>query len=147
MSSNVVPPTKYSEAELTRLGILALRALDLPEQDARDVTRVLVLAGQVALARPALAAAGIFALVLEGIPAELAGRITASVPVPTIGIGAGVNCDGQVQVVNDLLGLFAAFVPKHARQYANLTAEIEKAFMAYAADVRGGSFPGPENSF
>lgn len=95
----------------------------------------------------ALQEAGVFSIVLEGVPAAVGAKITAAVAVPTIGIGAGVGCDGQIQVVNDLLGLFTAFVPKHARQYADLATTIETAFRAYADDVRAGRFPGPENSF
>lgn len=91
--------------------------------------------------------AGAFCMVLECIPAELAKRITESVSIPTIGIGAGPHCDGQVQVVNDLLGLFTDFQPKHAKRYADLTSEIRKAFSEYAAEVRDGKFPGPEHSF
>ncbi|HCE45720.1 MAG TPA: 3-methyl-2-oxobutanoate hydroxymethyltransferase [Lentisphaeria bacterium] len=91
--------------------------------------------------------AGAFCLVLECIPAELSARITASVKIPTIGIGAGPACDGQVQVVNDILGLFTDFVPKHSKRYANLGEEIKKAFTAYANEVSTGKFPGKENSF
>ena len=91
--------------------------------------------------------AGVFAMVLECMPAELGKRITEAVSVPTIGIGAGVHCSGQVQVVNDLLGLFTDFQPKHARRYANLTEEIRRAFTEYVSDVREQKFPGPENSF
>ena len=95
----------------------------------------------------AMEAAGVFAMVLECMPAELGKQITEAVGVPTIGIGAGVHCSGQVQVVNDLLGLFTDFQPKHARRYANLTDEIRRAFTEYASDVREQKFPGPENSF
>lgn len=86
-------------------------------------------------------------MVLECMPAELGKQITEAVSVPTIGIGAGVHCSGQVQVVNDLLGLFTDFQPKHARRYANLTDEIRRAFTEYVSDVREQKFPGPENSF
>ena len=95
----------------------------------------------------AMEAAGVFAMVLECMPAELGKQITEAVSVPTIGIGAGVHCSGQVQVVNDLLGLFTDFQPKHARRYANLTDEIRRAFTEYVSDVREQKFPGPENSF
>jgi len=95
----------------------------------------------------ALEAAGAFSVVLEGIPAAVSRRITAAVTIPTIGIGAGVHCDGQVQVVNDLLGLFTSFVPKHAKQYTNLNHAVSQAFSAYVAEVKGGTFPGEENSF
>lgn len=95
----------------------------------------------------ALEDAGAFCVVLECMPAELAARITESVRIPTIGIGAGPKCDGQVQVVNDILGLFTDFVPKHAKRYANLSEEIKKAFASYASEVKSGKFPGKENSF
>jgi 3-methyl-2-oxobutanoate hydroxymethyltransferase len=83
--------------------------------------------------------------VLECVPTELAARITALVTVPTIGIGAGVGCDGQVQVFHDVLGL-GDFLPRHAKRYAALDAEIDRAVTAYAEDVRAGAFPGEEQS-
>ena len=95
----------------------------------------------------ALDKAGAFCIVLECIPAELAKRITESVSAPTIGIGAGPHCDGQVQVVNDMLGLFSDFQPKHSKRYADLTGEIRRAFTEYSQEVREGKFPGPEHSF
>ena len=85
--------------------------------------------------------AGIFALVLELVPADLARRITQDLSIPTIGIGAGPDCDGQVQVVHDILGLYDKFVPKHAKQYAKLWDTIREALRAYAAEVRSGTFP------
>lgn len=91
--------------------------------------------------------AGAFAIVLEGIPADVSRRITESVSIPTIGIGAGVKCDGQIQVVNDILGLFTAFIPKHAKRYAELDKEITKAFSNYVKDVTDGNFPNEEHSF
>ncbi len=95
----------------------------------------------------ALEAAGVFGIVLELIPAELARQVTESVAVPTIGIGAGPCCDGQMQVVNDILGLYGAFQPKHAKRYASLSNEIESAFHSYADEVRSGVFPSEQNSF
>jgi len=95
----------------------------------------------------ALEEAGAFAVVLEGVPAALAKKITAELKIPTIGIGAGVGCSGQVQVVHDILGLFEAFVPKHAKQYAKLAGEVRKAIGAYAADVKSGKFPGKAQSW
>lgn len=91
--------------------------------------------------------AGAFAIVLECMPAELGAKISSALTIPTIGIGSGVGCDGQVQVINDLLGLFEEFTPKHARRYGELGAAMREALKAYAADVREGKFPGPENSF
>ena len=85
--------------------------------------------------------AGAFSIVLELVPAQLAGAITDRLKIPTIGIGAGPLCSGQVQVVTDLLGL-GDFKPRHARAYANLRSTIAEAARAYAADVMAGSFPG-----
>jgi len=95
----------------------------------------------------ALERAGAFAVVLELVPAPLARLITKRLRIPTIGIGAGPDCDGQVQVYHDLLGLFEAFVPKHARRYANLADAVRDAVGAYVADVREGRFPTEEHSF
>ncbi len=95
----------------------------------------------------ALAAAGVFALVLEVIPAALARRVTEAVPVPTIGIGAGPYCDGQVQVFHDLVGLSEeAPVLRHARRYAEAGRLIREALNEYADDVRAGRFPTEENA-
>ena len=88
--------------------------------------------------------AGIFALVLECVPADLAARVTEAVPVPTIGIGAGPSCDGQILVLHDMVGLVASGTrtPSFVRRYADVGAAIAAAAAAYVADVRGGSFPG-----
>lgn len=94
----------------------------------------------------ALEEAGVFALVLEAMPAETARRITEAVAVPTIGIGAGPYCDGQVLVVNDLLGLTER-PPKFAKKYADLRAAMQQAFSAYKSDVEHGAFPGPEHGY
>jgi 3-methyl-2-oxobutanoate hydroxymethyltransferase len=94
-----------------------------------------------------LEAAGCFALVLECIPAELARVITGQLAIPTIGIGAGPHCDGQVLVVNDLLGMDGAFKPKFVKQYAELGPSIAAAVTTYAAEVKQGSFPAEEHSF
>ncbi len=91
--------------------------------------------------------AGAFAIVLETIPAPLAALITKSISIPTIGIGAGIDCDGQVQVINDVLGSFTDFVPKHAKQYAKLTDIIRAAITEYDREVKAGSFPTEEQSF
>jgi 3-methyl-2-oxobutanoate hydroxymethyltransferase len=95
----------------------------------------------------ALEQAGAFAIVLETIPAPLAQLLTEQLSVPTIGIGAGLHCDGQVQVFHDLLGLFDAFVPKHAGRYADVGATVRDAVASYAADVRAGRFPTAKQSF
>ncbi len=95
----------------------------------------------------AVADAGAFAVVLEKLPAELAARISGEIAVPTIGIGAGPDCDGQVLVIDDMLGMFTAFRPKFVKRYAELGQDADKAIEAYAAEVRTRSFPGPEHSF
>jgi 3-methyl-2-oxobutanoate hydroxymethyltransferase len=91
--------------------------------------------------------AGAFALVLEGIPAPLAAEITASLSIPTIGIGAGPDCDGQVLVIHDILGLCEKFSPKFVKQYADIASAIGQAATEYIDDVKNGRFPGPEHSF
>lgn len=95
----------------------------------------------------AVTRAGAFAVVLEKIPATLADRITAEIAVPTIGIGASCGCDGQILVVDDMLGLFTEFKPKFVRRYADLGQIAGQAIADYAADVRARSFPGPEHVF
>ncbi len=95
----------------------------------------------------AVADAGAFAVVLEKLPAELGARISGEIAVPTIGIGAGPDCDGQVLVIDDMLGMFTAFRPKFVKRYAELGQDADKAIEAYAAEVRARSFPGPEHSF
>ncbi|MBI1949156.1 MAG: 3-methyl-2-oxobutanoate hydroxymethyltransferase [Deltaproteobacteria bacterium] len=95
----------------------------------------------------ALQAAGAYAVVLEGIPADLAAEITASLSIPTIGIGAGAGCDGQVLVLHDLLGLNPAFQPKFVKKYLEGASLVLDAFTRYVADVRGGTFPAAEHSF
>jgi 3-methyl-2-oxobutanoate hydroxymethyltransferase len=91
--------------------------------------------------------AGVFAMVLELVPAELAAAITRAVAVPTIGIGAGPGCDGEVQVFHDILGLFEWLKPRHTRRYADLGRLIREAVGQYVSDVRNGDFPTHENSF
>jgi 3-methyl-2-oxobutanoate hydroxymethyltransferase len=95
----------------------------------------------------AVEAAGAFAVVLEKVPAGLADEITASLSIPTIGIGASAGCDGQVLVVDDMLGLFTDFRPKFVRRFGALGAAAETAIAAYAKAVRARSFPGPEHVF
>jgi 3-methyl-2-oxobutanoate hydroxymethyltransferase len=90
--------------------------------------------------------AGCYALVLEAIPDRLAELITHRLSIPTIGIGAGAGTDGQVLVTHDLLGLFDRFTPKFVKQYANVHAEMARAFDAYLADVRNHRFPAPEHA-
>jgi len=95
----------------------------------------------------ALQEAGCFALVLEKIPAKLAEEVTKSLSIPTIGIGAGNGCDGQVLVVNDMLGLTKGFKPKFLRQYLNLFEEVTKATSAYVADVKSQDFPNEQEQY
>jgi 3-methyl-2-oxobutanoate hydroxymethyltransferase len=90
---------------------------------------------------------GAFSVVLEAIPAELAAEVTRSLKIPTIGIGAGSGCDGQVLVTNDMLGIYDRFTPKFVKKFANLSPEITVAVQQYAAEVKGGTFPGKEHSF
>jgi 3-methyl-2-oxobutanoate hydroxymethyltransferase len=94
----------------------------------------------------ALEAAGAFAVVLELLPAPLAREITARLRIPTIGIGAGADCSGQVQVWHDMLGLYSDFLPRHAKRYANLAETIGAAVQAYVEEVRSGAFPTAANS-
>jgi len=91
--------------------------------------------------------AGAFAIVLECTPAPLSKLITEKLAIPIIGIGAGSDCDGQVQVISDLLGLYTDFVPKHAKQYARLAGEIETAVSSYVSEVKSRSFPTAEQSY
>jgi 3-methyl-2-oxobutanoate hydroxymethyltransferase len=95
----------------------------------------------------AVAEAGAFAVVLEGMPPDVASEITATIDIPTIGIGAGPACDGQVLVVSDLLGLTGGHVPKFAKQYAKLGDEMRQAFMAYRREVEAGAFPSEEFTY
>ena len=95
----------------------------------------------------AAAQAGAFAVVLECIPREIAKKITAEVAIPTIGIGAGADCDGQVLVLHDLLGITSGYVPKFVKPYADLKSEITRAITQYRDDVRGGKFPAKEHWF
>jgi 3-methyl-2-oxobutanoate hydroxymethyltransferase len=95
----------------------------------------------------ALEAAGCFAIVLEAVPAQVAARITESLTVPTIGIGSGRGCDGQVLVFHDLLGLYDGKAPRFVKRYADLATETRSALERYAADVRSGAFPADEHTY
>jgi len=95
----------------------------------------------------AVEAAGAFSIVLESVPRELATRITAELRIPTIGIGAGPDCDGQVLVIHDLLGFSLGHTPKFARRYANLADTISQAAREYCDDVQNGRFPSDAESF
>ena len=91
--------------------------------------------------------AGAFALVLECVPEKLAEEITRAFSIPTIGIGAGVHCDGQVLVINDILGMYERMTPKFVKKYATLSVEIKKAVKTYVSEVKDSSFPDSEHSF
>ncbi len=95
----------------------------------------------------ALEEAGAFSLVIEAVPAKLARLISQTISIPTIGIGAGVGCDGQVLVTHDMLGLFDRFTPKFVKQYANVSAVMREAMQAYCDEVRRGMFPAAEHEF
>jgi 3-methyl-2-oxobutanoate hydroxymethyltransferase len=95
----------------------------------------------------AIEAAGAFSIVLEGIPSDVAAEITNRLAIPTIGIGAGPHCNGQVLVCNDLLGMDLSFAPKFVKRYARVQETAVQAFEQFAAEVRSGAFPGPEHGF
>ena len=90
---------------------------------------------------------GIFSLVLEGIPAEVARRVTETISAPTIGIGAGPHCDGQVLVINDMLGIGGGTYPKFVKRYANLREDMTRAVRSFAEDVESGTFPDEDHSY
>ena len=95
----------------------------------------------------ALEQAGAFSVVLETVPTALATLITEKISIPTIGIGAGVGCDGQVQIINDIMGSYTGYIPKHAKQYAKLVDIMSNAISQYHEEVTTGQFPTDENSF
>lgn len=95
----------------------------------------------------AVTAAGAFSVVLEGTYEEVAGKITAEIDIPTIGIGASADCDGQVLVIDDVLGMFSDFKPKFVKRYADLGALVEEAAALYTSEVKTRTFPGPEHCF
>jgi 3-methyl-2-oxobutanoate hydroxymethyltransferase len=109
----------------------------------RDLSR----ARQLLADARAVQEAGAFAVVLELVPAPLATLITEQLSIPTIGIGAGAGCSGQVQVFHDVLGLFDAFIPRHTKRYANLSKVIQDALRQYHDEVQAGIFPADANSF
>jgi 3-methyl-2-oxobutanoate hydroxymethyltransferase len=138
-------------------GIAAIASADIPvmghigmtPQSVRRFGGFRVQRDEIALLEDAQASerAGAFALVVECVPAELACKITASVKIPTIGIGAGAGCDGQILVAHDMLGLFDDFRPRFVKQYANLGEEVIRAATAYCRETREGTFPGEEHGF
>lgn len=134
---------------LTEIGIPVMAHVGLTPQSIYTLGGFKVQRDAEAIAADARAAAeaGAFAIVLECIPAELAKRITSELSIPTIGIGAGPACDGQVLVVSDMLGLFEGFRPKFVRHYAELAETIRGAAAAYVADVAARRFPDESESF
>ncbi|HEY4376697.1 MAG TPA: 3-methyl-2-oxobutanoate hydroxymethyltransferase [Acidimicrobiales bacterium] len=136
------------DAEIPVMGHLGLtpqsvHAMGGFKVQARDSAAALALVADA----KALAHAGCFAIVLEGVPTEVARMVTAAVDVPTIGIGAGPGCDGQVLVYHDLLGIEDRIAPKFVRHYADQKTDAVRAIAAYADDVRQGRFPGPDESY
>ena len=132
------------EAEIPVMGHVGLTPQAIRRLGSYKVQRS---ADEILADAQAVADAGAFAVVLECIPRELAAKITAQVPIPTIGIGAGPNCDGQVLVIHDMLGLIEGFKPKFARRYAELGEQIRAAVASYIADVAEGRFPSDSESF
>jgi 3-methyl-2-oxobutanoate hydroxymethyltransferase len=136
-------------AALVDAGIPVMAHCGLRPQSVRQLGgyRVERDAEQILADARAVEQAGAFAVVLECIPADVAGQVTAAVNIPTIGIGAGTACDGQVLVLHDLLGLGGGRAPRHAKAYADLGNLITGAVTRYRDDVRQGTFPGPEQTF
>lgn len=139
-------------AFLTRRGIPVMAHIGLTPQAVNTLGGYKVVgradeAARVIEDARAVEAAGAFAVVLEKVPMGLAGQVTGMLRIPTIGIGAGADCDGQVLVVDDMLGLFTEFRPKFVKRYADLGPQAAEAIAAYAADVRARRFPGPEHGF
>ncbi len=145
----------YAElaARLVRIGIPVMGHIGLTPQSLHQMGGFKVQGRGEAAAKKilddavALDQAGCYSIVLEGIPRELAGQITAKVGCPTIGIGAGVDCDGQVLVVYDLLGMNEEFRPKFVKRYDNLAVRIRTAVEEYVTEVRNGAFPDEDHSF
>ncbi|MGH9774135.1 MAG: 3-methyl-2-oxobutanoate hydroxymethyltransferase [Candidatus Acidiferrales bacterium] len=140
--------TRLSEAEIPVMAHVGLTPQSLNALGGFKVQGKTAEAGE-RLARDARAveAAGAFAVVLESVPREIARQITLDLRIPTIGIGAGPDCDGQVMVFHDMVGLTMGAAPKFARRYANLAAEIARAAGEYCEDVRSGKFPSEAESF
>jgi 3-methyl-2-oxobutanoate hydroxymethyltransferase len=136
-------------AALTAAGIPVMAHVGLRPQSVHQMGGYRVQRDEASLLADARSAeqAGAFSIVLECIPQSLAAKITAALEIPTIGIGAGIDCDGQVLVVNDLLGLTSGYVPRFVREYADLSETVQRAVRQYCEDVRNGSFPGEEQSF
>lgn len=138
---------------LTRAGVPVMGHLGLTPQTAGQLGGFKVQARDLDSARKlladarALVAAGVFAIVLECVPGQLAGIVTREIEVPTIGIGAGPECDGQVLVINDLLGLTERKTPSFVKKYADLAPQVRQAAAAFRDEVRNGSYPAAEHTF
>jgi 3-methyl-2-oxobutanoate hydroxymethyltransferase len=134
---------------ITTADIPVMGHIGLTPQSVRRVGGFRVQRDEAKILEDALATeqAGAFALVVECVPVELAQKITAAIKIPTIGIGAGAGCDGQILVTHDMLGLFDDFKPRFVKQYADLGREVLRAAEAYCREVRDGSFPATEHSF
>lgn len=138
---------------IVRAGIPVMAHIGLTPQSAAALGGFKVQGRSIEAARAliedaqAVEQAGAYSVVLEAVPRRLAQIITGQLAIPTIGIGAGVECDGQVLVNGDLLGLFDRFTPKFAKQYAHLSTAMIEAFQAFAAEVRAGDFPTDEHGF
>jgi len=145
----VIPETKA----ITKAGIPVMGHLGLTPQSIHNFGGYYVQGKTEAKAKKliedakALEEAGVFAIVLELVPAELAAEITAQVSIPTIGIGAGIECDGQVLVLHDVLGLYQGNTPKFVKQYAQIGENIQEAVTQYIREVKHGIFPRDEHSF
>jgi 3-methyl-2-oxobutanoate hydroxymethyltransferase len=139
--------------KLARIGIPVMGHIGLTPQSAtmlggfRAQGRTAEKAEQLLEDALALERAGCFALVLEAVPAPVAARITRALKIPTIGIGAGAGCDGQVLVYHDLLGLYQGRAPRFVKRYAELAPEIRSALETYAAEVRSGAFPEERHTY
>ena len=146
---------EYAEviSRIARAGIPVMGHIGLTPQSVHKLGGYVVQgrgedkAAQLLADAKALEEAGCYSLVLEAIPTELGAEITRSLSIPTIGIGAGVDCDGQVLVIYDLLGMNPDFSPRFVKRYANLAAVIGEAAASYREEVRSGAFPGEEHSF
>ena len=135
---------------IIKAGIPVLGHLGLTPQTAAEFKvqgKDVVSAGGILKSALNLEKVGCFAIVLECIPAELAAIISSRLSIPTIGIGAGINCDGQVLVINDILGLYDKFLPKFAKRYVNLGVSAREAISKYKEEVENGEFPKKVNSF
>jgi 3-methyl-2-oxobutanoate hydroxymethyltransferase len=138
-----------SIAAITGAEIPVMGHIGLTPQSVRRLGGFRVQRDEKQLMEDALASeeAGAFALVIECVPADLARKITATIKIPTIGIGAGAGCDGQILVTQDMLGLFTDFRPHFVKDFANLGHEVHRAVGEYCREVRDGTFPGKEYSF